>query len=315
MSKVYLLVLFLFVLVLNASCGSSGSSDDDSDTPPVSDDGSNGDDTGGGGDSGGDGSDPGGDTGSGDENPTERNIRQVGYVAVIEDIKAAASLDSGVTATARFLEYTKPFTTVLAEVDDPFASAVDTCKVSANNNENGPVVTIPKPEEQIEERNIGAGTPLSITSDGNDYLDIVKIGVSDDLVLYGSRTASGNMEPNLKLNIPGDEFPAFSGIAIGDVGGFKFDSPGQGSTIRFNTQFQWQPASDPDDLVFIDASSLNQSVSCITRDTGSFTFPEETQNEMGTGFFGNKLTGGRLDYQVLYSGESMLIVYAHSISR
>ncbi|MCB1754275.1 MAG: hypothetical protein KDJ38_02055, partial [Gammaproteobacteria bacterium] len=171
-------------------------------------------------------------------------------------------------------------------------------------------------EEDVESIFLDAGAVVSIKSNGQNYLELQRVDLSQDISFYatGGSDKTPPIPSGLTVTIPGAQFPAFTDVPFIDVGGFALTAPGQGSAIRFDTVFTWQPidTNNPNIIVEISASSFNTTVSCVTSDSGSFAFPEETQNELGTGFFANELSASRIGYHVRFKDDAALVVYSLS---
>ncbi len=294
----YLIVIG--ILVLQIGCGSSGGGGDDSN------------------DSGDDNISDGSETETETENnpdntgSTPHTVRLLGMVGVVER-KTGGSNSPVVTANATFSQYEKSFE-IPESATTPFADLLGTCEVSTDTTNDIGTIPQPAPADNTRTNNINGGTGIKITSAGEKYLDLATITIGEDSVLYGSIEDSPPMAPDLKLTIPGDGlFPAFTDVPMTTVGPINFDSPSN-NTIRFDTKFSWQAGGNPDVFVLLSASAFRTTVECITQDTGNFEFPEETQNELGTGFFGNKLEAARLAYDMQFKDEAALIVFSMSVA-
>ena len=322
----YLFVLLLSLLMVGCSSDSDSDSDpdDNGESPTVSDDpagggdtdsGSGGSDSGGGDSGAGGGDSSGGSSGSGDTLPSggSVSVRQIGMVGVSDVDTGGFSNNSSVVAFASFVEFDEAFE-VAAEAADPFSLSIGVCTVwQGGGDPSGEPPSI-EPEDPIDSRQISAGETLSITSNGSSYLNLARIAIGEDAVFYGSeeQPKPSPMADNLRLNIPGDVFPSFTDVPVATTRPIVFSSPGAGDVVRFDTTFEWEAGNDADVLVILDAISGNTSVSCITRDTGSFVFPDETRNEMGTGFFASEINATRFAFDLYVKGEAGLMVYSAS---
>lgn len=304
MSRIYALMLFFCVLLILSGCGSSGGGDDDENSNdnnnnPVNDPNTN--------DSGSN-QDPGTDS----ENPDSsenRTIRMVGMVGLVEN-DANSNSGTEITAFASFLEYEASFD-VPEGASSPFSALVGTCEINNSGSDDFDDVPEIEPEDNTEFVQIDAGEAVKISSAGNDYLNLARFDVGGSAKFYGSEEISGPMSPDLTLDIPGAVFPAFSNVPMTTVTPVNLSSPTNGA-VRFDTTFTWQAGNNPDVLVFISASAFSTSVFCITTDSGSFEFPQDTQNELGTGFFGNSLSTSRVAYDIVFKDNAALIVFSSS---
>ena len=118
---------------------------------------------------------------------------------------------------------------------NPRAGLINTCTVSNDDGDNA--IDIPEPDVDVESTFLDAGNSISISSNGSDYLTLMKAEVAGSgFIFYSTGAIKGALKPGLKVTVPGAGFPAFSDIAVADVGGFKLTSPSNGSAIRFDTQ-------------------------------------------------------------------------------
>lgn len=307
MSRISCYLSMVFILILQLGCVSSDGSTDDPDdvtgdnsTEDTSTDGTGNDS----------------DNGDNVNNPdntdsTDHTVSLLGMVGILQG-KTGGSTGSVVTASADFFEYENSFV-MQASSSNPFDALVGSCEVSTDGSSDFGEIPEPGLDVNTQRARIDAGTGIKITSAGSDYLDLITIRLGEDSVLYASIEDSDPMAPDLKLTIPGDgQFPSFTDVPMTTLEPLVFSSPAN-NTIRFDTQFTWQAGTNPDVLVLLSATAFNTTVECFTEDSGSFEFPEDTQNELGMGFFGNKLTATRLSYDVAYKDEAALVVFSMSV--
>ena len=301
-------------LIALAGCTSSSSSDDNDDD---NDSGSNGsgdsisDDPSTGGDSSGGDSDLDSDNNGGSQDGSNSGTRMVDMLGTVGIFEGDVGSGFGrvVGASGSFIGYSESFE-VPANTGDIYAPLIGTCTVS--NSENiDPTSPDIEPDESVEFEFIDAGSPITITSNGADYLNLTRFDLGNNSpIFYGSEEKSPPMATGLVLNVPGSQFPSFSNIPMRTVSQIELDSPANGGAVRFDTQFSWQGSSDPDGLVLIDASSFNTFVSCIASDTGSFEFPADTQNELGTGFFASDYSISRFTFDIHFKDSAALMVFS-----
>lgn len=136
---------------------------------------------------------------------------------------------------------------------------------------------------------ISAGDVLTISSPAGSYAELLKneqFGFIyyelDENVILSSPVPS-----NLTLNIPGEQFPAFSNVAIPFSEPLQVNSPNAFEPITASTAFSWVPSDNPNAFIDISASAISAdftgftTVNCTVIDDGSFAFPATTQSQMG----------------------------------
>lgn len=307
MHHVFLLSLSLTV----AACGGSGSSSTGSNDT--------GDSLGGGGSSdgssgdagSGDGSDGGTDTGG--VGTSGGTVRYLGMVTVDEstednEVDAGAvffSYESGVEANRFSAIYSPPLD--VCEVD---VESMDFSDLDFEPPEIGSTVGVDM---------VSAGDVLTLMSSAGSYLELVQQNYAD-LTFYAPQPAyvDGPMPAQLTLNIPGAEFPQFANISMPTVQSFVMTAPDVYSPILPSTRFTWTAGSNPDAFVEISVASPNSNgtmtyVDCTVRDDGAFSFPAQTQAEMGANFVDFGVEASRQVMTLQQQGDAILLLTASSM--
>jgi len=179
----------------------------------------------------------------------------------------------------------------------------DVCEVFFESSEDERDVF----EESI---NISAGEVLTLTSPAGSFAELTR----DDSLLYsadGGFIASG-LPASLTVDIPGDVFPAFSNVSVPVVQPFTLTAPAAGQLITTGTNFIWATGNNPNAYIQISASGQAADVVCTVRDDGSFTFPTDVQNELGSGFTSQFFTVSREAQNTVQSGNAVLVTSASS---
>ena len=116
---------------------------------------------------------------------------------------------------------------------------------------------------------------------------------------------------NLIVDIPGDQFPAFSNVSIPNVNALDV-SPTPQETITGNTNFQWTGTTQTFSFLTIEASFDTNAgfvdVVCIARDDGSFSFPANISDQIG-GSEASFVDISRTGFDVVFNGDSQLLVF------
>jgi hypothetical protein len=142
---------------------------------------------------------------------------------------------------------------------------------------------------------------------------------------------AGSIPSGLTFTIPGDDFPAFSDVAVPNAGGLVVDSPASGVPVTPDTTFTWDASSNPDTYIEISVESTDITnfdpitlsfttvrVTCEVKDDGSFEFDQDTQNAMdndfsSTGLFGQEsFSISRTATNVVQENNAILIINSTS---
>lgn len=177
-----------------------------------------------------------------------------------------------------------------ATLIEQFRPGEDTCEVSSV--EIGSTNEIPDFTATLEGPGvnmISAGQVLTISSPAGSYAELLRdqtfgfifYSIEDELEL------SAPAPNNLSISIPGDEFAAFTNIALPAIEPLQVSSPGISEAITASTVFSWTGSSNPDSFIEIYAvgraatSNRLVTVDCEVIDDGSFEFSAATQAELG----------------------------------
>ena len=287
-------LLFSFLLSLAVvACGgsSSGTSDSETDAGGDTAGGDTGGDTAGtatAGNTDGDmGNDTSGDTGNntgGDSSgdTISGNVQFLGFVSIDEDVSA-----NEVNATGSFIRYTSAIAGNLFE--PVYTPQLDSCTVqtidASNSNTDFPDINA-----NVVPEIVSAGEVIPLTSSAGSYIQLSRESVFGFL-FYSPEpdTVPGPIPSQLTLDIPGDVFPAFANVNMPVVQPLITSSPTQGQPITPTTSFTWTAGSNSDAYIAISATTIDATgastvVECEATDDGEFSFPAQTQTEMGASF-------------------------------
>jgi len=204
---------------------------------------------------------------------TDETLVQVGLFVISQTSAPATS-----SAFGTFLEGRSALASDLPEIFvDPNE---DSCEVLSDFDDGS---------LENSSQTISAGEVLTLTSPAGTFAELVR-EISADEISYS--IAQGSVESelpaSLTLDIPGDAFPAFSNIAVPVVQALDVISPVIGQAINIGTAFSWVAGNNPNAYIEIEATGTingeSATVTCNVQDDGSFTFPVQTANELGTNF-------------------------------
>ncbi len=134
---------------------------------------------------------------------------------------------------------------------------------------------------------ISAGSELSMNTGSSLYTKLLQ----QENGYYISETMPDEAPQDLKVSIPGSDFPAFEAVALPqNVAKFSLSSPADKLALTSETTFGWSTDSSKDTFVLLIGSGDSGSrFTCYAKDDGSFNFPSDTlMAEVG---FTGKLEG------------------------
>lgn len=295
--KKFVLSIFFFATVgLLAACGSS-------DPGP-----------GGGGNTGGDGS--GGNGGGGGDGGDVSTSSKGGFVTLSESGEGQSLFVIG-SGSFFELEEATPIST-----DNPFGNLEDACFFSEEPDD----VTNPvDPGESGEVTSLSAGDALTVSAGGSTYATLTKMEQEGN-ISYATDVTSPIQQPipeEASVNIPGsDAFPNFGDRAFPSTPAFALTAPADpgSAEITGDSSFAWTGSSDSS-AVTLTFSSGAESFTCLARDDGDFTFPDDAKQELNN----RNLTSSSLvaagrtglaayeqEDATLFLSTSKLIIYANA---
>ena len=305
MTKTTYALLICFALSLSA-CSSSSSDDPadtgtenetDNETDNGSTDGSNSENV---------------DTGGGSTGATSGSISSFGTISF--ERASSEFSDSDITASFFALDQNLP----LVDIEAAFTPSSDTCQVSTTDFGDFTIPTLDG--APVDVMSLSAGEVLTVSSPAGTYVELQR-DEGFGFIFYGVDTELPTPIPSeLTVDIPGDEFPAFSNVAIPDVAPLTGVSPGfEQQTLTADTVFTWDAGNNENariDITLVDTSALLDpsqelvSVSCLAIDDGSFQIPAQTAAQLPAGFSAGNSGLTRTAFSVLQNDNSLLIVTA-----
>ncbi len=161
---------------------------------------------------------------------------------------------------------------------------------------------------------ISAGETIILSSDAGTYATLErKIDESGPSYETNVRL-SGSAPGGLFADIPGDEFPAFTNIRLGDVPELQVITPADGQSITANTRFTWIANDVPEsvfELYMAGATGVGDEVilvSCAIVDDGSFSFPENVRRAIGENYSEHWSSFLRVVYRKTQSDNAIVFV-------
>lgn len=263
---------------------------------------------------GGSGSDSGGENPAADTSgsPGADAVRYLGVVNVDEDTEV-----NEVEADAFFFRYGSAVNAAYFEV---LASPVlDVCSVETIDlNFTPDDFHLPELASVVDAEEISAGSVLTLMSGAGSYFDLVRQEAFGVMVYSADpEFVSGSMPAQLTLSIPGDGFPQFSNVDMPVVSSLVVSAPSISSTITPSTDFSWVAGNNSGGYLSLSSASVNgdgtlTTVDCDVRDDGSFSFPAQTQSNMGSTFMGFGADITREVVRIERQGDAVLMLVASS---
>ena len=204
---------------------------------------------------------------------------------------------------------------------------LDTCEVTTFDPDTffGPDDPDPDPDDtdtpEPESISVSAGEVLTVISPAGTFAELIRFQSGDDIdyELADGASLPGPVPAGTVVNIPGDVFPAFTGVAVPAASDLANFSPSS-LPISVSDEFSWVPPSGSvTTFVFLSItgnfSPVNNSfttVTCTLIDDGSFTFPADIQAELGSDFEAISVAAGRSGVNVVIQGNAAVITFATS---
>jgi len=302
------LSLILAASMLTA-CG-GGSSGGDSSAGTTAGDTTAGDTTAGSTDTGDTGSNTGGSVGGG-------TVSQLGFVDVEQFV--FGSTVSNIDLSAGFI--TSSSLINVDTVTNSLKPTSDTCTFRENVSFLDDT-DVELPGINISDiRTISAGETITFTSSAGTYATLnreTEVGFTG----YSLELDGSSMVPtDLVVDIPGDEYPAFSNVAMPSVEPLTGINVSTGDVVNAGSTITWDGSPNSGSTISISAysdfditnflTSTITEVDCFVIDDGSFTFPAAIQAQMGSISLAN-YDVGRDNVSVVRNGNVVLFLSAYS---
>ena len=162
---------------------------------------------------------------------------------------------------------------------------------------------------------LDAGTPLVMYAGAGVYAQLNRLR-QGSRISYAPTVPSLPTPPaRLVLDIPGASggFPTFTGVEVPPSEPPRLTSPTADDDVTLNTPFRWSnPTGDANATVLLTGMQDDPELvfSCLVRDDGTFSFPQEIAAQLRSkGFVSGMLTGvGRTASRTYRSGDAALSV-------
>ena len=243
-------------------------------------------------------------------------LTKLGFINLSE--QTPSSGEATVAASGIFLEFTEGEELPDTFFTNPFEESLDTCDVFLENEEVGVLPPFTPAETPAY---ISAGAQVTLESGGSAYatLERVDTDISGENVTFYRANALGAPPAELAATVPGDAFPAFTGVALPSVASFTLTAPANTASITPTTTFTWEAGGDANAVVLIGVTEFDTeleqvvTVSCTAQDDGTFAFPEDTQAALSDTFEGNLTSAGRQAYRTEIKEDAVLVLGASSV--
>lgn len=244
-------------------------------------------------------------------------ITHYGAVTISDDAGEASDLvgsfyrlQSGVSAS--FLASMLAGETPLCQVQDD--DVIDFEEISAAF-----IPTVPG----IAKTAVSAGDAIILTGPAGTYATLDE-QPSAGFLFYDlpdmTSLMDGPVPSGLRVDVLGSsEIPPIGSALVPEVTTLSGVSYGEESLISSGTRFTWNASSDPAAMIRIFATTAGGffledgvTVTCVTPDTGSFSFPAATQALLGSDFVGSAPLISRIVVNPVQVNTTMLYVIRES---
>ena len=168
---------------------------------------------------------------------------------------------------------------------------------------------------------ISAGETVTFTSPAGTYATLDR-ETAFGFTGYSLELDSNTSVPSgLTVDIPGDEFPAFSNVPVPPVAFLTGLTISTGDVIDASSTFTWDASADSGSRLSISAytdfdfanllTSTRTEVDCEVVDDGSFSFPAAIQSQMGS-ITATDIEISRINISFVQSGNALLVVSSYT---
>ena len=196
-------------------------------------------------------------------------------------------------------------------IESSFAPSTDVCEVT--RTVNAPAEAVP-PLVIFDQRPvlISAGENVIVSSDAGTYVTLTRQQDANG-PFYGTDTALTGAKPSgLIVDVPGEQFPTFTGVAFTDVVPLQFTGPSDSQAINAATEFTWVANNVNRSVIeiYLGATDVSTNevtqIGCTVVDDGSFSFSAEVRDQIGANFIADWSTYLRIAYNVARSGDAIV---------
>lgn len=197
--------------------------------------------------------------------PTEPSITLLGVVGL-------EVYPRGVVASGTFVKTAK---SLGVQTGNPYAALADQCSV-ISEGESTPALPGETPGGA---RPIDAGETLLVKNGSRPFLELSKDAPSE-LITYTASTGETLPSAPLTLDIPGQDFPAFTDAKFETIPTFELTEPVD-TIVTPETTFRWTNTSD-NGVISLQITQFEPDITviCFAKDDGEFSFPETTKAEL-----------------------------------
>jgi len=246
-------------------------------------------------------------------------ISQLGSVSIFD-----ADADNFLEMQAVFQEYPEPFAASLFEGGLNAATVSDdTCRTFVGQVED----FVPDELEAAADDAtfISVGEVITLSGPSGSIGELQRASIGSSFIIYNGEVQTTEITSSgLTLDLPGDEFPAFSSVSVPDVTPFSLTSElttvGPFDTgVSIDSTFEWEPALNEESRITLSTDTTFTSnlfdgerravISCILVDDGSFTLPADLQSQLiDFAFTELSFSIGREAIEVQQLGDAVLFV-------
>jgi len=168
-----------------------------------------------------------------------------------------------------------------------------------------------EPDDGVDDNSVdvSAGETIIISGNGGTVATLTRQSLGN-AIIYQTPQTSGSLPAGLVVDIPGDDFPAFSGATFPAARPFQLSSPTINTVFTAGDQINWNAGSSSS-AVFIDIEFGNQfgetsQVECEVRDDGNFSLPSSIVDRIGADLEAIEFNIVRNEFNFVERGNALL---------
>lgn len=247
--------------------------------------------------------------------PVGDTVSRYGVLAVRE--QTGSSVDQLATFSGVFGVFSQSASGISAdELIAAYRLPLDTCRVSDSPSDSGGIpgysMVVYDNQWIVGDANISAGEILTLDSAAGSWLDLVR-GESPDNVYAATDLSTLMPAPAaLRIDIPGDAFPALSAVPIPDTIPLSILTPDAGQILTLETEFTWIAGSTDNSYIRLTAAktfgSVTRYLDCMAVDDGAFSIPPDVRQALGELFNDYPVALSRTTTSVVSREDAILLV-------
>jgi len=257
---------------------------------------------------------------SGTDSDVANNVSKIGTIQIDDHV---TDNEGSIFLAFVGLEEEMSKTVFFEEIGPVNLSDEDECEVVINGPEDPDTPEI----GGVSISGLSAGEVITVSSPAGSFTELLPSSFFGPSVYVEPDNMPYPFPTGLRIDIPGDEFPAFDKVVVPDIEPFVLTSlPDTFQHFSISQEITWEPGtpSDANIVMYLDLTETSITVTddtessytarrveidCVLKDDGSFSFSTEIQTQLSdAGFNEIPLDIGRRITTTRQEGDAILII-------